>query len=592
MSNQRTYNTYRLTFPEFVYESYQYDVQSDGLHISFGFKLSAEAIAFWKKLYFNGLGEFFYVNGIRASEEDFMTIIADKEPLAPIEDNVIPTHIANGYLVPIGGGKDSVVSLELLKEISDVNPPLPLVMNPRGATTECCHTAGYGRNDFIEIQRTIDPLLLNLNDKGALNGHTPFSAMLAFYTLLAAALTGRMHIALSNESSANEATVLIGDSRVNHQYSKSLEFENDFRRYVASFISPQFDYFSLLRPLSELQIAMLFARLPQYHNVFRSCNVGSKEDIWCCHCAKCLFAFIILSPFINPIQLSQIFGHNLLNEPDLKLHFRQLTGLEPTKPFECVGTVAEVHTALRMTINRWYKDDCPILLKDFVSGNYDVSLHELSDEPENIIDIADGTENILRLVDKYDLIVKTPGIPFMTFEGVCNLNKITSQTELFLQIYGSQTIGITGTKGKSTTTELIYEMLSYNVPLLEGRYVKVLKAGNMGIPLFDIVPQLDDSTLVVAELSCHQLEHTSTSPLIAVMLNLYEEHLDHYRCYDDYKLAKLNIALHQTIDDHLFFCTDSDDLCDVMKRYGSKIHSQKHEYSFQKPFTYERSYEI
>ena len=451
MSAQKRYNTYRQTFPEFVYQDYEYTMQSDGLHMCFHFKLSdklcfavrssvptrqfinfsipkdqldllvfnigmAELVSywkafcpplvrivphglteeqkcFWKKLYFNGLGEFFYVNGIRATIDDFMTIEAEGEPLKPVSFSQFDDKASESFIVPIGGGKDSVVTLDCLQSYSarlQLDSPLPLIMNPRGATVECCRVAGYEHGDFLEIRRAIDPLLLDLNAKGALNGHTPFSAMLAFYTLLVSALTGRRHIALSNESSANEATDIANG--VNHQYSKSLEFENDFRDYVSSFISPRFDYFSFLRPLSELQIAMLFSRLPQYHDVFRSCNVGSKQDVWCGHCAKCLFAFIILSPFISPDRLAQIFGHNLLDDETLMLYFRQLAGLEPVKPFECVGTVAEVNTALRMTVDRWYANgEVPCLLRDFQPQGDSVSLSALASEHN----LTEGLMNIL-----------------------------------------------------------------------------------------------------------------------------------------------------------------------------------------------------
>ena len=196
--------------------------------------------------------------------------------------------------------------------------------------------------------------------------------MLAFYTHLASVLSGIPNVALSNESSANEPTVLVRDrsganenkwDSVNHQYSKSLEFEDDFRAYC-----PSFNYFSFLRPLTELQIAMLFSRFTQYHDVFRSCNVGSKQDIWCGHCAKCLFAYIILSPFIAPERLNAIFGKSMLDDTTLEHEFMQLTGHAETKPFECVGTVSEVNAALSMAIERWYHDSRPALLKDYVVG--------------------------------------------------------------------------------------------------------------------------------------------------------------------------------------------------------------------------------
>ncbi|MBR1550047.1 MAG: hypothetical protein IJ634_05355 [Bacteroidales bacterium] len=330
-------------------------------------------VAFWKKLYWNGLGEFFYTNGISETQKAFLKVEsgewrvenkAGSGCVAPL--STLRSPLSTQYLVPIGGGKDSVVTLELLRRAGKTIRPL--IMNPRGATIECARVAGFTLEEVLVIRRKIDPTLLELNKQGYLNGHTPFSAMLAFYTRLASALSGIPNVALSNESSANESTV-IGTS-VNHQYSKSLEFEDDFRRYVRP-TSPleggmggDFNYFSFLRPLSELQIAMLFSRFTAYHDVFRSCNVGSKEDIWCGHCAKCLFAYIILSPFIEPTRLNQIFGKSMLDDETLRLEFDQLRGEAETKPFECVGTVSEVNQALSMTLRRWYPVARPALLRN------------------------------------------------------------------------------------------------------------------------------------------------------------------------------------------------------------------------------------
>lgn len=311
--------------------------------------------AFWKKLYWNGLGEFFYTNQIYADFDDFISLPATRKSINPRESDfrITPWYAVgsadkagDGYLVPVGGGKDSVVTLELLRRAG--KSIRPLIMNPRGATVECARVAGFPMDEVLVIRRKIDPTLLELNKQGYLNGHTPFSAMLAFYTRLASALSGIPNVALSNENSANESTVL--GTSVNHQYSKSLEFEDDFRAYAQGF-----NYFSFLRPLSELQIAMLFSRFTAYHDVFRSCNVGSKQDIWCGHCAKCLFAYIILSPFIEPARLNQIFGKPMLDDLTLEHEFLQLLGKAETKPFECVGTVSEVRQALAMALLRWYR---------------------------------------------------------------------------------------------------------------------------------------------------------------------------------------------------------------------------------------------
>ena len=304
------------------------------------FKLDDNQIRWWKKLYFNGLGEFFYLNGIKENVNDFMEIINESEKSC----DKINIQLQESTLVPVGGGKDSVVTLELLK---NKMPIIPLIINPRGATAECVSTAGFSEEQVAVIKRTLDPAMLKMNNEGFLNGHTPFSAMLAFYTLLIGFLTNSKYIALSNESSANEPTV--PDTEVNHQYSKSVAFENDFRHYVNEYISSDIQYFSFLRPINELQIASLFAKNKDYYKVFKSCNVGSKTDSWCGKCPKCLFTYIIMSPFISEEELKDIFGKNLLNDNDLLPILKQLKGEAEVKPFECVGTIEEVNACIEFS---------------------------------------------------------------------------------------------------------------------------------------------------------------------------------------------------------------------------------------------------
>ena len=322
--------------------------------------LEPEQVMWWKKLYFNGLGEFFYLNSIETTIDDFMEIKSvEGKPTVPFK-----IDLDRSSIIPVGGGKDSVVTLELLtgKEKS-----LPLIMNPRQATMGCAMKKGYYFDSIIEVQRTIDPTLLELNSKGFLNGHTPFSALLAFTSVLTAIMTGRKYIALSNESSANESTV--GETMVNHQYSKSFEFEKDFRWYLRNFVTPDVEYFSFLRPLNELQIARFFSRFPDYFTVFRSCNVGSKNDIWCGKCAKCLFTWIILSPFFEQQKLESIFGSNLLNDPELIPVLDELTGITETKPFDCIGTVDEVNTALANLVKKLQDVEYPVLLRHYMKSS-------------------------------------------------------------------------------------------------------------------------------------------------------------------------------------------------------------------------------
>ncbi len=327
------------------------------------YALTPEQIAWWKKLYYNGLGEFFYLNSIQTDQESFVEIVCENEkPVKPFH-----LQLEAAALIPIGGGKDSIVTLELLNPMKG---SAPLILNPREASKGTVQKKGIYYDSIVEIIRTIDPTLLELNEQGFLNGHTPFSALLAFVTALAAVMTGKKYIALSNESSANEATVIGSD--INHQYSKSIEFEEDFRNYLRDYVCPDIEYFSFLRPLNELQIANLFSRFTNYFDVFKSCNAGSKTGIWCGKCSKCLFTYIILSPFLGQEQLVKIFGKNMLEDVSLLFTFNELAGLSDIKPFDCIGTVEEVNAALQATIRLLPEEDLPALLQKYkISANFE-----------------------------------------------------------------------------------------------------------------------------------------------------------------------------------------------------------------------------
>ena len=185
--------------------------------------------------------------------------------------------------------------------------------------------------------------------------------------------------------------------------------------------------------------------------------------------------------------------------------------------------------------------------------------------PQTEYSVADGNEQIAAEVAKgYDLIIKSPGVPMRVMGGV----ECSSLTDLFLQVYGDLTIGVTGTKGKSTTSSLIHHLLPGSI-----------LAGNIGIPLFDILDDLDEHSLVVAELSCHQLENIHRAPHISVLLNLFQEHLDHYENYMGYKMAKMQIALQQREGDHFFYCTDNEELHEMVRNSELEIRSSLHPYS-------------
>lgn len=323
------------------------------------YTLPPDAVWWWKKLYRYGLGEFFYTNGIEPGE-NFISFRFEGKT-RPSAQGCVNNH--NKALVPVGGGKDSAVTIEILRNSG--TDFMPFMLNPIKAGIDTCLAAGFSVDDLFIINRKLDQQMVKMNEQGFLNGHTPFSALLAFYSLLAANITNRFDIVLSNESSASEPTV--PDTIINHQYSKSLEFETGFRQYTANFINPAFNYFSFLRPLNELQIASLFAEMQKYHMVFRSCNAGSKAGNWCGNCPKCLFSFVILSPFLESHTVENIFSKSLFYDSDLIPLLEQLAGLAPEKPFDCVGTTLEVTAAIQKIISSANNARLPELLNYYVS---------------------------------------------------------------------------------------------------------------------------------------------------------------------------------------------------------------------------------
>ena len=325
--------------------------------------LSEEQKNWFKKLYYNGLGEFLYRNNINISEQDLFNIETTQEKK---EFNIEYNGIGN--LIPVGGGKDSNVTLELLKEEDNTC----FIINPKGANIECANISGY---NTITIKRILDKKIIELNKEGFLNGHTPFSAIVAFTSFLCAYLSNKKYIILSNEDSANQSTVL--GTNINHQYSKTYEFENDFNEYTKKYFNIDIKYFSLLRPLTEFQIGMLFSKIEKYHKTFKSCNLGSKGETWewCCNCPKCLFVYTILSPFLYKEKLINIFGKDLFEDETLLETFKELLGYKETKPWECVGTYEEVRYAVSLLIKKLKNQKLPYLL-EYYKNNYPLYLNE------------------------------------------------------------------------------------------------------------------------------------------------------------------------------------------------------------------------
>lgn len=326
-------------------------------------ELSEEQVKWWKKLYFSGLGEFFYINGIQTDIESFVNIKASGRFAS--SDEAVHKE-PKGCLVPIGGGKDSALTLEtLVRSGMDCRC---YAINNRNSTIETVSAAGLSSESLITANRRFDRSLLELNSRGYLNGHTPFSSIVAFSAEITAYLHNLKYIVLSNEDSANESTV--AGREVNHQYSKSFEFEQDFHNYEEQFLGTGAYYFSFLRPLSEFQIAKMFVSHKKYLPVFRSCNLGSKRspDVWCGECPKCLFVSLILSPFLSTDELLSVFGRNMLDDHAMENYFLELIGKSQHKPFECVGSIEEVNLAVSLAVKKIYENNekLPCLFKKYV----------------------------------------------------------------------------------------------------------------------------------------------------------------------------------------------------------------------------------
>jgi len=310
-------------------------------------QLTDQQIAWWHDLFIHGLGEFFYKNNIDFTPPDFLRITSNltKEAYPPLQKSPPPS----GELILVSGGKDSTVTLEVVKDSPSRKGCL--VLNPTRASLESIRIAGYP--EPLVVERTIDQNLLELNRLGYLNGHTPFSAYLAFLGVFVGVLHNYENIIVSNDRGSEEENIIFHELKVNHQYSRSLHFEKLFREYCAQYLTNQIQYFSFLRPLYELQISQLFTNYPKHHLSFRSCNVNQKKDSWCGRCAKCAFVYASLFPYLSFERMIEIFGKDYYREPAIDPFIRQLVGLGQHKPFECVGTIEESVLAISLAIQKY-----------------------------------------------------------------------------------------------------------------------------------------------------------------------------------------------------------------------------------------------
>ena len=307
--------------------------------------LTGGQIKWWQDLLMRGMGQFFYENNAYWQAPRIVCCnFSVKQEMSRLK-------LKNRYLVPLGGGKDSIVTLEKLLGQGKKTNVFAVNANPKIEAV----IKKAGIKNPIKVERKIDPNLLELNKKGYLNGHTPFTAVLSFSAVFCAILFDYKNVVFSNEKSADQGNLKYLGKTVNHQWAKSSEFERKFKKYIRNYLTSDVQYSSYLRKYSELEIAKMFVKYPKYFHVFSSCNRVVAERLeknWCGDCPKCLFAYLILCPYLAEEELLRIFGKNLLEEPKLLPVLKSLVGRGEHKPFECVGTYKESRRALEMCFEK------------------------------------------------------------------------------------------------------------------------------------------------------------------------------------------------------------------------------------------------
>ncbi len=535
------------------------------------YSLTQQQADFWNTVYKKGLGEFFYRNNLDPKISPKFTADKNAKP------QVSSFKFQDKSLIGIGGGKDSLVVAELLKQANHSFDSFLVTNKPSEPLVE--QVIKQIPSKALQVQRVLDE---KVRQPHAYNGHVPVSAIYAFLGIFSCLAYGYKYIIVGNEQSSNFGNIKYKGLEINHQWSKSFEFETLFRDYIRRHIATGVEYFSLLRPLHEIRIAELFAKHKQYFPYFSSCNrnftLTQKEHggLWCGNCPKCVFTFTMLSVFLPKKELLGIFGQNLYTREDLLPLFKDVLGLGTMKPFDCVGTFPEAQTAFSMATKKFTKyfimrqlvkktkqhpevfetsaqSHIPDHLKFLGMKNAlilgfgkegKITKQYLKKQyPALKVSIGDSAldKNYLKKQKGFDIAVKTPGIQ----KELVTIAYTTATNLFFSHIKGKYPIiGITGSKGKSTTSTLIFEILK-----AAGKHAVLL--GNIGKPMLEALLQpITEDTVFVLELSSAQLDDIHYSPDIAVVTNLFPEHMDYHGSLKNYYAAKKNIINFQEPKDH------------------------------------------
>lgn len=306
-----------------------------------GYAIDSDTAQLLELIYVNGLGEFAYRNGLDLHGKIRFPVGADAQPQAPA------LGLREHALVAIGGGKDSLVSIEALRSLG-VGQTVTWI----GGSQLIAACAQRTELPTLNLGRALAPQLFELNRQGAYNGHIPVTVVNSAIMALAALLHGADQVVFSNERSASYGSLIEGTGEVNHQWSKGWDCEQAFGDYLQRHVAADLRYYSLLRPLSELAVARQFARSDRYDAHFSSCNrnfhiLGERPaSRWCGVCPKCHFVFLALAPFMTKPRLVGIFGRNLLDDPAQTGGYDALLEYRDHKPFECVGEGRESRAAM------------------------------------------------------------------------------------------------------------------------------------------------------------------------------------------------------------------------------------------------------
>ena len=579
--------------------------------ISIDFPATNEVIEWAKHLFDEGLREFRFHNEI--DYENVPNITASNAESRPYSFKKI-----DRILVPIGGGKDSATSLEILQSAN-----IDCVGFSIGAFTPIETTAHVAGVDMVRAIRTLDPLLFELNSEGYPNGHIPVTAITSTLAVISALYSGANAVAMSNESSADEPTRIVGGVEVNHQWSKSSHAEKLLREAIFS-LGIGVEYFSLLRNLNEVEIFSIFSASTKYHKAITSCNNAFKIDeskrtsSWCSNCDKCRFVYLGLCAYIDSSYVADIFGKDLKRDETQIDGFLNLVEAD-SKPFECVGSVNETRllarracedvsfgesvvgksllevlnkgdgivekksriksesfipaTLMQATIDlqkNIYSKRLQVIIGSqnigvmglgrdtsgiirylrnngisqtisvYLLENKNINKDQFKEELEkNGLGFIDAIELVDNTSDLGDLVFVSPGISKYSDEVISLGETATTPLAYWLEVNKELLptkifIGVTGTKGKSTTSSMIAHVLDNSII-----------AGNLGNAVGDLeIEELLRADYIVLEVSSFQASYVNSSPDVVAFTSLFDCHIDWHRTPENYRLDKINLAVH------------------------------------------------